>query len=45
MDLLLFNIPRIGDLEPGKVYVWQIRKDLVTTSGTEEILSDILHLR
>ena len=31
-----------GDLEPGKVYVWQIRKDLVTTSGTEEILSDIL---
>ena len=31
-----------GDLEPGKVYVWQIRKDLVTTSGTEEILSDII---
>ena len=31
-----------GDLEPGKVYVWQIRKDLVTTSGTEEILSDIM---
>ena len=31
-----------GDLEPGKVYVWQIRKDLVTTSGTEEILSEIM---
>ena len=30
-----------GDLEPGKVYVWQIRKDLVTTSGTEQLLSDI----
>ena len=31
-----------GDLEPGKVYVWQIRKDLVTTSGTEQALSDIM---
>ena len=31
-----------GDLEPGKVYVWQIRKDLVTTSGTEQVLSDIM---
>jgi len=30
-----------GDLEAGKVYVWQIRKDLVTTSGTEQLLSDI----
>jgi len=30
-----------GDLEPGKVYVWQIRKDLVTTSGVEQLLSDI----
>jgi hypothetical protein len=32
----------VGDLEPGKVYVWQIRKDLVTTSGTEQALSDIM---
>ena len=31
-----------GDLEPGKVYVWQVRKDLTTTAGTEKILSDIL---
>ena len=31
-----------GDLEPGKVYVWQVRKDLITTSGTEQILSDIM---
>lgn len=31
-----------GDLEPGKVYVWQVRKDLVTTAGTEEIFSEIL---
>ena len=30
-----------GDLEAGKVYVWQIRKDLVTTAGTEQLLSDI----
>jgi len=30
-----------GDLQPGKVYVWQVRKDLVTTSGTEQLLSDI----
>jgi len=31
-----------GDLQPGKVYVWQVRKDLVTTSGTEQLLSDIM---
>ena len=31
-----------GDLEPGKIYVWQVRKDLITTSGREEILSDIM---
>ncbi len=30
-----------GNLEAGKVYVWQIRKDLVTTAGTEQLLSDI----
>ena len=30
-----------GDLEAGKIYVWQIRKDLVTTAGTEQLLSDI----
>ena len=32
----------VGDLEPGKVYVWQVRKDLITTSGREELLSDIM---
>ncbi len=31
-----------GDLQPGKVYAWQIRKDIVTTSGTEQLLSDIM---
>ena len=31
-----------GDLEPGKVYVWQVKKDLITTSGIEELLSNIL---
>ena len=31
-----------GDLIPGKIYVWQIRKDLPTTSGNEELLSDIV---
>ena len=31
-----------GDLEPGKVYVWQIRKDITTTVGTEQLLSDIM---
>ncbi len=31
-----------GDLEPGKVYVWQIRKDIITTVGTEQLLSDIM---
>jgi hypothetical protein len=34
-----------GDLEPGKVYVWQIRKDLTTTSGTEQLLSDIMSFK
>jgi len=31
-----------GDLQPGRVYVWQIRKDIVTTSGTEQLLSNIM---
>ena len=31
-----------GDLQPGKVYAWQVRKDLVTTAGTEQLLSDIM---
>lgn len=31
-----------GDLVPGKIYVWQVRKDITTTSGTEEIFSDIM---
>ena len=31
-----------GDLEPGKVYVWQIRKDIATTVGTEQLISDIM---
>ena len=30
-----------GDLLPGKTYVWQVRKDMPTTSGTEQLLSDI----
>ena len=34
-----------GDLEPGKVYVWQIRKDMVTTAGTEQLLSDIMSFK
>ena len=34
-----------GDLEPGKVYVWQVRKDLATTSGTEQLLSDIMSFK
>ena len=34
-----------GDLEPGKVYVWQVRKDLSTTSGTEQLLSDIMSFK
>ena len=38
----IFQYPTdAGDLEAGKVYVWQIRKDLVTTAGTEQLLSDI----
>tara|TARA_B100000427_G_scaffold325106_1_gene331394 strand:+ start:103 stop:1338 length:1236 start_codon:yes stop_codon:yes gene_type:complete len=42
--LTTFQYPstNAGDLVPGKVYVWQIRKDLVTTAGTEEIYSDIM---
>ncbi|MFL2983505.1 MAG: hypothetical protein ACJZ12_03850 [Candidatus Neomarinimicrobiota bacterium] len=31
-----------GDLIPGKTYAWQIRKDMPTTSGTEQLLSDIV---
>ncbi len=31
-----------GDLEAGKVYVWQIRKDIVTTVGTEQLISNIM---
>ena len=34
-----------GDLEAGKVYVWQVRKDLTTTSGTEHLLSDIMSFK
>ena len=34
-----------GDLEAGKVYVWQVRKDLTTTSGSEQILSDIMSFK
>ena len=34
-----------GDLEPGKVYVWQIRKDMTTTSGTEQLMSDIMSFK
>ncbi|MFQ6607255.1 MAG: hypothetical protein ACE5EE_01820, partial [Fidelibacterota bacterium] len=31
-----------GDLEPGGVYVWQIKKVMPTTFGEEELLSEIL---
>ncbi len=31
-----------GDLEPGGVYVWQLKKILPTTFGEEELLSEIL---
>ena len=34
-----------GELEAGKVYVWQVRKDLTTTSGTEQLLSDIMSFK
>jgi len=34
-----------GDLEAGKVYVWQVRKDLTTTSGMEQLLSDIMSFK
>jgi len=34
-----------GDLEPGKVYVWQIRKDMTTTAGTEQLMSDIMSFK
>ena len=34
-----------GDLEAGKVYVWQVRKDLTTTSSTEQLLSDIMSFK
>ena len=34
-----------GDLEAGKVYIWQVRKDLTTTSGTEQLLSDIMSFK
>ena len=35
----------VGDLEQGKVYVWQVRKDLITTSGIEQIFSDIMSFK
>ncbi len=43
-DALSFQYPAIGagDLEQGKVYVWQIKKVLPTTLGNEELLSEIL---
>lgn len=42
----LFQYPTdAGDLEPGKVYVWQVRKDIMTTSGMEELLSDVFSFK
>lgn len=42
----LFQYPTdAGDLEPGKVYVWQIRKDIMTTLGMEQLLSDVLSFK
>jgi len=39
----VFQYPLTGakPLEPGKTYVWQIRKTFPTTSGAEEVLSPI----
>ncbi len=36
-----YPITNAGDLEPGKVYVWQVKKTYGTTAGTESILSEI----
>ncbi len=36
-----YPITDAGDLEPGKVYVWQVKKSYGTTSGVESILSEI----
>lgn len=36
-----YPITDAGDLEPGKVYVWQVKKSFGTTSGEESILSEI----
>jgi hypothetical protein len=31
-----------GDLEPGSIYVWQVKKVIPTTFGSEELFSEIL---
>ncbi|RMF09064.1 MAG: hypothetical protein D6762_04465 [Candidatus Neomarinimicrobiota bacterium] len=36
-----YPVTDAGDLEPGKVYVWQVKKSFGTTSGVESILSEI----
>ena len=38
-----FQYPVIGarELQPGKIYAWQIKKELLTTIGTEHYLSTI----
>ncbi len=42
-EVSTFQYPTTGgDLVPGKIYVWQVRKDLPTTAGTEQLLSDIV---
>lgn len=42
--LTLFNYPvtNAGDLEPGHIYGWQIKKDMPTTAGEEAVYSDIM---
>lgn len=34
-----------GDLEPGRVYVWQVKKEYPTTAGRKTILSEIYAFR
>lgn len=36
-----YPVTGAGDLEAGEVYVWQMKKDLATTSGVNEIMSEL----
>lgn len=41
MTSFQYPVTGAGDLEPGKVYVWQVKKEILTTTGTDEVLSEI----